>query len=58
MHGIKSSISAIAVHPHKSLLAIAGAEGFIIIYDYMQKGDAKIHQYEQYTKETREKKVE
>lgn len=43
MVGIKSSISAIAVHPHKSLLAIAGAEGFIIIYDYMQKGDPKIH---------------
>ena len=58
MVGIKSSISAIAVHPHKSLLAIAGAEGFIIIYDYMQKGDPKIHQYEQYTKDTREKKVE
>ena len=58
MVGIKSSISAIAVHPHKSLLALAGAEGFIIIYDYIQKGDPKIHQYEQYTKDTREKKVE
>ena len=58
MVGIKSSISAIAVHPQKSLLAIAGAEGFIIIYDYMQKGDPKIHQYEHYTKDTREKKVE
>ena len=57
MNGIKSSISAIAVHPHKSLLAIAGAEGFILIYDYMTK-DQKLHQYEQYTKEAREKKVE
>ena len=58
MVGIKSSISAIAVHPHKSLLALAGAEGFIIIQDYMQKGDPKIQQYEQYTKDTREKKGE
>ena len=57
MHGIRSSISAIAVHPTKSLLAIAGAEGFIILYDYMQK-EQKLHQYEAYTKEAREKKVE
>ena len=35
MFGIKSAISAIAVHPTKSLLAIAGAEGFIQIYDYI-----------------------
>ena len=56
--GIKSSISAIAVHPHKSLLALAGAEGFIVIYDYIQKGDPKIHQFEQYTKDNREKKAE
>ena len=58
MFGIKSAISAIAVHPTKSLLAIAGAEGFIQIYDYIQKGDSKIYQYDAYTKETREKKTE
>ena len=58
MIGIKSSISAIACHPYKTLLALAGAEGFVIIYDYVQKGDPKFHQYEQYTKDTREKKVE
>ena len=57
MVGIRSSISAIAVHPHKSMLAIAGAEGYIITYDYAQK-EQKLHQYEQYTKDTREKKVE
>ena len=42
MVGVKSSISAIAVHPHKPLLAIAGSEGFVLIYDYMQKGDPKM----------------
>lgn len=39
MHGLKSNISAIAVHPKKSILAIAGAEGFIILWDYIKKGD-------------------
>ena len=42
MVGVKSSISAIAVHPHKPLLAIACSEGFVLIYDYMQKGDPKM----------------
>lgn len=46
MHGLKSSISAIAVHPKKSILAIAGAEGFIILWDYIKKGDPIAHQYE------------
>lgn len=41
MHGIKSSISAIAVHPHKTKLAIAGADGFILIWDYIRKDDIK-----------------
>ena len=49
MVGVKSSISAIAVHPHKPLLAIAGSEGFVLIYDYMQKGDPKMFQFEQFT---------
>lgn len=39
MHGLKSAISAIAVHPKRSILAIAGAEGFIILWDYIKKGD-------------------
>lgn len=37
MHGLKSSISAIAVHPKKPQLAIAGAAGFIIMWDYQKK---------------------
>lgn len=48
MHGLKSSISAIAVHPKKSVLAIAGAEGFIILWDYIKKGDPVAFQFEQY----------
>ena len=55
MCGIKSSVSAIAVHPHQSLLAIAGAEGFILLWDYIAKGDPTYHHYEQYTKDNREK---
>jgi WD40 repeat protein len=39
MIGLKSSIAALAVHPKKSILAIAGAEGFIILWDYIKKGD-------------------
>lgn len=52
MHGIKSSISAIAVHPTKPQLAIAGADGFILLWDYMKKGDP-ISNYEHFNKETR-----
>jgi len=55
MHGIKSSISAIAVHPDKSLLAIAGADGFILLWDYMNKGDP-MSNYENFNKETKESK--
>ena len=40
MYGFKSSISAIAVHPKKPILAIAGSEGFIIFWDYIKKVDA------------------
>lgn len=43
MHGLKSSISAIAVHPTRTLLAIAGGEGFIILWDYIKKGDPIVH---------------
>jgi WD40 repeat protein len=37
MHGFESSIAAIAVHPKKTTLAIAGAEGFIILWDYAKR---------------------
>jgi len=43
MHGLKSTISAIAVHPTRTLLAIAGGEGFIILWDYVKKGDPIVH---------------
>jgi len=46
MHGLKSSISAIAVHPSQPILAIAGAEGFIILWDYVKKGDPIAFQFE------------
>ena len=53
MHGIKSSISAIAVHPDPKVsttLAIAGADGFVLLWDYMKKGDP-IQNYEFFRKE-------
>jgi len=50
MHGIKSAISAIAVHPRNSILAIAGSEGFILLWDYIKKGDP-ISNYEFFRKE-------
>ena len=36
-HGLKSSISAIAVHPHKPIVAIAGSEGFVLFWDFINK---------------------
>jgi WD40 repeat protein len=53
MHGIKSAISAIAVHPTKTQLAIAGADGFILLWDYMKKSDP-ISNYENFNKEKRD----
>ena len=50
-HGLKSSISAIAVHPKKPILAIAGSEGFVLLWDYMKKGDPLFHNYEFIPKE-------
>jgi WD40 repeat protein len=50
--GLKSSIAAIAVHPKKSILAIAGAEGFIILWDYIKKGDPISFQFEKFENKT------
>lgn len=50
LNGVPSSITAIAVHPKKTQLAMAGAEGFLILWDYVKKGDPIIYQFEQYTK--------
>jgi len=50
MSGIQSSISAISVHPKDSILAIAGSEGFILLWDYLKRGDP-ISNYENFRKE-------
>lgn len=52
MIGFKSTISAIAVHPKKPILAIAGAEGFIILWDYIKKGDPTSYQFVEYSRNT------
>lgn len=39
MNGIQSSVAAIAVHPSLPILAIAGKEGFILLWDYIKKDD-------------------
>lgn len=39
MAGIQSSICGIAVHPTDSIIAIAGAEGFVLLWDYRKKSD-------------------
>uniref|UniRef100_A0A7S3CT12 Cilia- and flagella-associated protein 251 n=1 Tax=Strombidium rassoulzadegani TaxID=1082188 RepID=A0A7S3CT12_9SPIT len=49
MSGIQSSISAIAVHPRQTILAIAGSEGFVLLWDFMKKNDP-IHNFEYFRK--------
>ena len=51
MTGMQSAISCIAVHPTKSILAIAGSEGFILLWDYNKRGDPINNNYELYKKE-------
>lgn len=55
MHGIKSTITAIAVHPKKPVLAIAGGEGFVILWDYLKKDKPEGNNYEDYSRDTRGK---
>jgi WD40 repeat protein len=55
MHGIKSTITAIAVHPKKPVLAIAGGEGFVILWDYLKKDKPEGYNYEDYSRDTRGK---
>lgn len=43
MRGVKAAISAIAVHPTVSLIAVAQDDGWIGIYDYMD--DFKVRVY-------------
>jgi len=59
MNGIKSAISAIAVHPTKPIIAAAGSDGFIIFWDYLNKGDLVGNQYEFFNpKENRDDKAD
>ena len=46
-----SGIVGIAVHPKKPILAIAGAEGFLILWDYQKKGDPLFVNITQFKKE-------
>ena len=39
LEGIQSAISAISVHPSQSILAIAGCEGFLVLWDYSKRGN-------------------
>ena len=50
MAGIASGICGISVHPKDTILAIAGAEGFVLLWDYVKKGDPRSN-YECYKKE-------
>lgn len=56
MAGIASGICGIAVHPTESVLAIAGAEGFVLLWDYRKKGDP-ISNYECYPKDEPSRKA-
>lgn len=49
-HGLKSSVKAIAVHPKRSVLAIAGHERFVLFWDYLKKGDPILHNYDLFRK--------
>lgn len=50
-HGFKSAVAAIAVHPKKPILAIAGKEKYVLLWDYQKKGDPILHNYELFRKE-------
>jgi WD40 repeat protein len=55
-HGFKSGVAAIAVHPKRSILAIAGKEKFVLLWDYQKKGDPILHNYELFRKEEAKEK--
>lgn len=54
MHGLQSQIIAVACHPHKPILAIAGNTGFVKLWNYKTK-EYLGHGYEDYSKESRDK---
>lgn len=55
MYGLRSAPSAIAVSPVDTILAIAGGEGYIILWNYMKKGDPNLNHFGLYNKATRDK---
>ena len=56
-HGLKSAVSAIAVHPKRTILAIAGYEKFILLWDYAKRGEPPIlNNYELFRKEESKEK--
>ncbi|PCI26680.1 hypothetical protein COB52_05810 [Candidatus Kaiserbacteria bacterium] len=49
-HGLKSKVNAIAVHPTKPILAMAGKSGFIITWNYLTK-ETLVNNFESFDKE-------
>jgi len=56
MWGFNSSITAIAVHPNKPIVAIAGKERFVVFWDYQKKGERIYDNYELFSKEDSKEK--
>ncbi len=55
-NGLKSAIAAIAVHPKKPIVAIAGVEKFVLFWDYQKKGDPFLYNFELFRKEENKEK--
>ena len=55
MHGLRSSVSAIAVSPVDTILAVAGSEGYIILWNYVKKGDPQAYNFGSYNRAARDK---
>jgi len=48
-------VSAIAVHPTKPILAIAGQEGYVLLWDYLKREDPFLNNYDMYQKKEENK---
>ena len=51
MCGINSSICGVAVHPHEPLVAIAGSDGFILLWNYERRQDEPKRNFEHIQKD-------
>jgi hypothetical protein len=49
-------VAAIAVHPKRPVLAIAGVDKFVLFWDYQKKGDPFVNNYELFRKEESKEK--